>query len=194
MVDVGAKPETRRVAVAEGRVSLSAEAFRLVRRHEMAKGDVLAVARLAGIQGAKETSRLVPLCHPIPIDSIRVDLTLEPRTRSVRIEAEVATRAATGVEMEAMTAVSVAALTVYDMCKAVDRGITLGDVRLLSKSGGRSGAWTRARGARQGREEDAGAPRASAAGSSARGGEGESPATARARTSRGAGRKRPRRA
>jgi len=143
MVDVGTKPETRRVAVAEGRVTLSAEAFRLVRRHEMAKGDVLAVAKLAGIQGAKETSRLVPLCHPIPLDVIHVELRLEPRTRTVRIEAEVATRAATGVEMEAMTAVSVAALTVYDMCKAVDRGITIGDVRLLAKSGGRSGPWRR---------------------------------------------------
>ena len=145
MVDVGGKPETRRVAVAEGTVTLSAEAFRLVRRHEVAKGDVLTIAKLAGIQGAKETSRLVPLCHPIPIDSIRVDLTLEPRTRSVRIEAEVATRAATGVEMEAMTAVSIAALTVYDMCKAVDRGIVIGKVRLLAKSGGRSGEWTRSR-------------------------------------------------
>src|SRR4029453_1029490 len=97
MVDVGDKPETRRVAVAEGTVTLSAEAFRLVRRHEVAKGDVLTVARLAGIQGAKETSRLVPLCHPIPIDAIRVDLTLQPRTRSVRIEAQVSPRPATGV-------------------------------------------------------------------------------------------------
>jgi len=143
MGDGGGKPATRRVAVAEGTVTLSAEAFRLVRRHEIAKGDVLTVAELAGILGAKETSRLVPLCHPIPIDSIRVDLTLEPRMRLVRIEAEVATRAATGVEMEAMTAVSIAALTVYDMCKAVDRGIVIGEVRLLAKSGGRSGEWTR---------------------------------------------------
>src|SRR5262245_8052533 len=143
MVDVGSKPETRRIARAEATVTLSEEAFRLVRRHAVAKGDVLTVAKLAGIQGAKETSRLVPLCHPIPIDAIRVDLTLQPRTRSVRIEAEVATRAATGVEMEAMTAVSVAALTVYDMCKAVDRGITIGGVRLLAKSGGRSGSWMR---------------------------------------------------
>lgn len=143
MVDVGSKPETRRVAVAEGTVTLSAEAFRLLRRHAIAKGDVLTVAKLAGIQGAKETSRLVPLCHPIPIDAIRVDLTLHPRTRSVRIEAEVATRAATGVEMEAMTAVSVAALTVYDMCKAVDRAIEIGELHLLTKSGGRSGDWKR---------------------------------------------------
>jgi len=141
MVDVGSKPETRRIARAEATVTLSEEAFRLVRRHEVAKGDVLTVAKLAGIQGAKETARLIPLCHPIPLDVIRVELTLQPRTRSVRIEAEVATRAATGVEMEAMTAVTVAALTVYDMCKAVDRGIAIGKVRLLAKSGGRSGAW-----------------------------------------------------
>ena len=157
MVDVGGKPETRRVAVAEGTVTLSAEAFRLVRRHEIAKGDVLTVAKLAGIQGAKETSRLVPLCHPIPVDSIRVDLTLHPRARSVRIRAEVATRAATGVEMEALTAVSVAALTVYDMCKAVDRGIEIGRVRLLSKSGGRSGAWKRRRAAQANAWRPAGA-------------------------------------
>ena len=145
MVDVGAKPETRRVAIAEGRVRLSAEAFLRVRRNRIEKGDVLTIAKVAGIQAAKETSRLVPLCHPIPIDAIRVDLSLRPARREVFIEAEVATRAATGVEMEAMTAVAVAALTVYDMCKAVDRGITIEGMRLVAKSGGRSGEWRRAK-------------------------------------------------
>jgi cyclic pyranopterin phosphate synthase len=155
MVDVGEKASTVRRAAAEGVVTLSAEAFRRVRANRIAKGDVLTVAKIAGIQAAKEAARLIPLCHPIPIDAIRVDLALAPigksaRTprgggspsrRQIRIEAEVSTRAPTGVEMEAMTAVAVAALTVYDMCKAIDRGITIGDVRLVSKSGGRSGAW-----------------------------------------------------
>ena len=143
MVDVGGKRETRRAAVAEGTVVLSEEAFRRVRQNELAKGDVLTVAKLAGIQGAKETSRLIPLCHPIPIDAIRLELSLVPAARAVRIRAEVATRAATGVEMEAMTAVTVAALAVYDMCKGVDRMGTIGEVRLLRKSGGRSGTWIR---------------------------------------------------
>jgi cyclic pyranopterin phosphate synthase len=143
MVDVGDKPETRRVAVAEGSVSLSAEAFRRLRRNEIAKGDVLTVARIAGIQAAKETARLIPLCHPIGLDTIRVELSLVPAAKAVRIEARTATRAATGVEMEAMTAVAVAALTVYDMCKAVDRSMTIGEIRLLRKSGGRSGEWKR---------------------------------------------------
>lgn len=145
MVDVGEKPQTRRTASAEGFVVLSEEAFRRVRLNRIEKGDVLTVAKLAGIQAAKETSRLIPLCHPIPVDAIRVDLALVPSKRQVRIAAEVSTRAATGVEMEAMTAVSVAALAVYDMCKAVDRAITIGPVRLLSKTGGRSGAWRRRR-------------------------------------------------
>ena len=143
MVDVGSKSETRRVAVAEGKVTLSAEAYRRVRRNEIAKGDVLTVAKVAGIHAAKETARLIPLCHPIGLDAIRVDLSLVAGEQAVRIEAEAATRAATGVEMEAMTAVAVAALTVYDMCKAVDRSITIGEVRLLRKSGGRSGEWRR---------------------------------------------------
>ena len=143
MVDVGKKPETRRVARAEARVALSAEAFRRVVENRIEKGDVLTVAKIAGIQGAKETARLVPLCHPIPIGAIRVDLSLDGARREVRIETEVATRAATGVEMEAMTAASVAALTVYDMCKAVDRGGSIAEVRLLAKSGGRSGEWKR---------------------------------------------------
>lgn len=143
MVDVGGKPETQRVATAEATVTLSAEAMRRVQRSEIAKGDVLAVARIAGIQAAKETFRLIPLCHPIPLDRVRVALTLEPAARKVRIESEVATRAATGVEMEAMTAAGIAALTVYDMCKGVDKGAAITGLRLLTKSGGKSGSWKR---------------------------------------------------
>jgi cyclic pyranopterin phosphate synthase len=143
MVDVGEKPETRRVAIAEALVTMSAEALRRVKTNELAKGDALTVAKLAGIQAAKETSWLIPLCHPILLDVIRVDLALLPAKRAVRIEAEVATRGATGVEMEAMTAAAVAALTVYDMVKGVDRGAAIAGVRLLKKSGGRSGVWAR---------------------------------------------------
>jgi cyclic pyranopterin phosphate synthase len=143
MVDVSAKPDTNRVAVAEASILLSAEAFRRVRRNEIAKGDVLTVAKLAGIQAAKETSRLIPLCHPIPLDAIRLELTPVPASRTIRIVAEVATRGATGVEMEAMTAAAVAALAVYDMCKAVDRQSTIGGIRLMEKRGGRSGEWKR---------------------------------------------------
>jgi cyclic pyranopterin phosphate synthase len=143
MVDVSSKPATHRVAAAEATVVLSKEAFRRVKSNTIEKGDVLTVARLAGIQGAKETSRLIPLCHPIPIDGIEMTLRLEAGS-TVRIRAEVSTRGATGVEMEAMTAAAVAALAVYDMCKAVDRGGTIRGIRLLSKSGGRSGTWRRA--------------------------------------------------
>jgi len=143
MVDVGEKAATLRRATAEAAVSLSSEAFRAVRSNRVAKGDVLTVAKIAGIQAAKETARLIPLCHPIPLDAIRVDLALAPSKREVRIEAEVSTRGPTGVEMEAMTAAAVAALTVYDMCKALDRDITIGAVRLVAKSGGRSGTWRR---------------------------------------------------
>ena len=145
MVDVGPKPETHRIAVAEGRVALSREAFSRVRQNRVEKGDVLTVAKIAGIQAAKEACRLIPLCHPIPIDSIGVDLRLDPSRREIRIEAKVETRAPTGVEMEAMTAVAVASLAVYDMCKAIDRSIEIGGVRLVSKSGGRSGDWRRIR-------------------------------------------------
>src|SRR5262245_17014079 len=128
MVDVGAKAETARRATAEGAVTLSAEAFRRVAANRIEKGDVLTVAKLAGIQAAKQTSSLIPLCHPIPIDAVQVDLRLDRKRRAVLIEARAATRAATGIEMEALTAVSVAALTVYDMVKAIDRGATIGPV------------------------------------------------------------------
>lgn len=143
MVDVTAKAPTAREAVARGSVTMSAQAFDLVRRNRAAKGDVLGVAQLAGIQAAKRTWELIPLCHPLPLDGVEVILDLDPRTRQVVIEARTRTRAATGVEMEALTAVMVAGLSVYDMIKAVDRMAVIGRVRLVRKSGGRSGDWTR---------------------------------------------------
>ena len=138
MVDVGAKSETRRTAKAEGRVNMKPETVRLISENAMKKGDVLGVARVAGIMAAKQTHDLIPLCHPLPLDSISVDLRIDDDTSSVHIEATASTSAKTGVEMEALTAVSVAALTVYDMCKAVDRGMRIDGVRLLSKTGGKS--------------------------------------------------------
>ena len=139
MVDVSAKPDTDRRAVAEGFVRLSREALRLVRANAMEKGDVLATARLAGIAGAKRTADLIPLCHPLRLDAI--DVRPEAVAGGVRVRAEVRARDRTGVEMEALTAVAVALLTVYDMVKAVDRGARIERVRLLEKSGGKSGPW-----------------------------------------------------
>ena len=139
MVEVGDKEITRRSATAEGRIYLSPEALKKVRDRSAKKGDVLTVAQIAGIQAAKRTGELIPLCHPLPLDG--VDLLLEPRDNHVHILATVRCTGRTGVEMEAMTAVSVAALTVYDMLKAVDRGMYIDGVRLLEKSGGRSGTW-----------------------------------------------------
>ncbi|MCC6644134.1 MAG: cyclic pyranopterin monophosphate synthase MoaC [Polyangiaceae bacterium] len=143
MVDVGAKPETRRVAVAESAVSMGAAAFERLASSTAAKGDVLGVARLAGIMAAKRTDELIPLCHSLSLSRVSVELSLEPEGRRVRVVAEVETRDRTGVEMEALVAASVAALTVYDMLKAYDRGMELGPTRLVSKSGGRSGDWRR---------------------------------------------------
>jgi len=142
MVDVSAKEVTAREAVAEGRVALSADAVRALRDRTVAKGDVLAVARIAGIQGAKRTSELIPLCHPLALSSVVVDLEVDDA--GVAIRATVRTTDRTGVEMEALTAVSVAALTVIDMIKAVDRAAVVNDVQVIAKSGGRSGTWTRA--------------------------------------------------
>ena len=142
MVDVGGKDVTRREATAEGRVRMSAEAFDLVRSNQVAKGDVLAVARLAGIQGAKRTAELIPLCHPLALDRVDVALTLDDALPGVRVVATVATEGRTGVEMEALTAVSIACLTVYDMVKSADRAMTLEAVRLVHKSGGRSGDYS----------------------------------------------------
>ena len=140
MVDVSAKATTVRVAVAEGVVAIAPAALAAIARGAVAKGDVLAVARVAGIMAAKRTADLIPLCHPLPISGVDLDLAVEDA--GIRATATVRTTHTTGVEMEALTAVSVALLTVYDMAKALDRGMTIGGVRLLSKSGGRSGEWT----------------------------------------------------
>jgi cyclic pyranopterin phosphate synthase len=139
MVDVGEKAVTRRQAVATGHISVSDAALAAIRDGKMKKGDVLAVARVAGIMAAKRTSDLVPLCHPLPITRVSVELSIE--TDGITAVATVATDGKTGVEMEALTAVSVALLTVYDMAKAIDKTMTIKDIRLLEKSGGRSGDW-----------------------------------------------------
>jgi cyclic pyranopterin phosphate synthase len=142
MVDVGEKQITRRLARASGLVRMSSETLALIRDKRAAKGDVIEVARLAGIMATKRTADLIPLCHPLPIESVTIDFAFVDE-QTLRIEAIVQVESKTGVEMEALTAVSVAALTVYDMCKAVDRGITIERIQLEEKSGGRSGHWTR---------------------------------------------------
>lgn len=144
MVDVGAKPESERVAEAEGVVRMTREAFELVAAQSVAKGDVLAIAEVAGTMGAKQTGNLIPLCHPVPLDLVQVEARLEPELPGVRITALAKATGRTGVEMEALTAVAVACLTVYDMVKAVDRGMTIEEVRLISKTGGTRGDWRRA--------------------------------------------------
>jgi cyclic pyranopterin phosphate synthase len=142
MIDVSAKPDTQRRAVAEGRVTMSADAAAAIRDGAVAKGDVLAVARVAGIMAAKRTGELIPLCHPLPVTSVAIDLV--PDDTGVTVTATVTTTGKTGVEMEAMTAVSVALLTIYDMAKAVDKGMAIGGIRLLEKTGGKSGDWSAA--------------------------------------------------
>jgi cyclic pyranopterin monophosphate synthase len=142
MVDVGGKEVTPRHARAAGLVRMNAETLALIRNRQMAKGDVLEVARLAGIMAAKKTSELIPLCHPLSLDSVQLGFQF-PDDSSVRIESEVRVTARTGVEMEALTAVSVAALTIYDMCKSVDRGMTIESIALEEKSGGKSGHFVR---------------------------------------------------
>ena len=141
MVNVGDKPVSHRIATAGGRIVMQAETLELIQSGGHKKGDVLGIARIAGIMGAKKTSELVPLCHPLALTSVEVEFTIE--ASSVYCKATAETRGQTGVEMEAITAVQVALLTIYDMCKAVDRGMVLQDVGLLSKSGGKSGTWTR---------------------------------------------------
>lgn len=141
MVDVGSKPVTRRTAVASGFVKMSAEVLRAIRAHKTPKGDPLETARLAGIMAAKQTSTLIPLCHPIPLEHI--DVRCKLKREGVEIVATVSAEARTGVEMEAMTAVSVAALAVYDMCKALDKSIEITDLVLVSKMGGKSGDYHR---------------------------------------------------
>ena len=141
MVDVGAKPETRRVAVATGTIRMRRETLELVKSGTAKKGDVLGVARVAAIQAAKRTSELIPLCHPVPLTSVSVDFSVDDKASSVECRATVECTARTGVEMEALTAVQVGLLTIYDMCKAVDRGMTMEAIRLLEKHGGKSGSY-----------------------------------------------------
>jgi len=140
MVDVTEKGDTDRTAVAAGTISMAPATLALIQSDGLPKGDVLAVARVAGIMSAKRTSELVPMCHPLPLTAVSVDFQIEAPGR-LAVTASARTTGKTGVEMEALTAVAVAALTVYDMCKAVDRGMTIGDIRLLEKAGGRSGHW-----------------------------------------------------
>jgi cyclic pyranopterin phosphate synthase len=143
MVDVGEKPDTRRVAVAEGRITMEPQTLALIEQGNHKKGDVLGVARIAGIMAAKKTADLIPLCHPLALSRVEIELTPERDPASVHCRATVETRGPTGVEMEALTAVQVTLLTIYDMCKAVDRGMTMESVRLMEKAGGKSGHWLR---------------------------------------------------
>ena len=141
MVDIGDKAHTQRVATAEAFVSMQASTLQMIMQGDHKKGDVLAVARIAGIQAAKRCADLIPLCHPLLLSSIKVELEAEPAHNRVRITSTCKLTGQTGVEMEALTAASVAALTVYDMCKAVDRDMVIGQMRLLEKTGGKSGNW-----------------------------------------------------
>ena len=143
MVDVGEKPSSRRTAVAAGRVLVNDETFELIRSGGIKKGDVLTVAQIAGVMGAKRTFELIPMCHIVPLNGIDLELRLNEEKKSVEISATVSCDGKTGVEMEALTAVATAALTVYDMCKAVQRDIVITDIRLLEKSGGVHGDYTR---------------------------------------------------
>jgi cyclic pyranopterin phosphate synthase len=143
MVDVGEKRVTERVCVARGEVRMAAATLQRIADGEMPKGDVLATARLAGIQACKRTDEWIPLAHPVPVDSVELELRPDPSAARVRIEARVRAHARTGVEMEALVAVAAAGLTIYDMCKAVDRGMTVEAIRLVSKTGGKSGRWRR---------------------------------------------------
>ena len=139
MVDISAKAATRREAMTEGFITIAAPTLAQIAENSLAKGDVIAVARIAGIMAAKRTADLIPLCHPLPIDAVTLDLVIE--TTGIRATASVVTTHGTGVEMEALTAVSVALLTIYDMAKASDRGMVISGIRLLRKAGGRSGDW-----------------------------------------------------
>lgn len=141
MVDVGEKPATERVAVAEGRVVMQAATLAMIESGDAKKGDVLSVARIAGIMAAKRTHELIPLCHPIALTSVEVDIALDPALPGLVVRATTRTRGPTGVEMEALTSASVACLTIYDMAKAVDRGMRIEGVRLIEKRGGKSGHW-----------------------------------------------------
>jgi cyclic pyranopterin phosphate synthase len=143
MVDVGAKSETARTARAEGSIRMSAQALAAVESNAVAKGDVIAVARIAGIMAAKKTAELIPLCHPLPLTDAGVDIDVDRALPGLRVSAWASTQGKTGVEMEALTAASVALLTIYDMAKAIDRAMEISGVRLTEKRGGKSGDWTR---------------------------------------------------
>ncbi|MCL4167047.1 UNVERIFIED_CONTAM: hypothetical protein GTU68_014454 [Idotea baltica] len=143
MVDVGEKPLTQRIAVAEGRIAMNADTLSLIQEGGHKKGDVLGIARIAGIMAAKKTADLIPLCHPLQLSSVKVNFTCEAETNQVHCTVAVKTTGPTGVEMEALTAVQIALLTIYDMCKAVDRGMAMSGIQLLEKQGGKSGTWTR---------------------------------------------------
>lgn len=144
MVDVSAKQETHRIARASGTIRMLPATFELIRSGSAKKGDVLGVARIAAIQAAKRTAELIPLCHPLPITRVAVDFALDEAGAAVQCTAQVETLGRTGVEMEALTAVQVGLLTIYDMCKAADRGMVMGDIRVLEKHGGKSGDWVAA--------------------------------------------------
>ncbi|WP_120496569.1 cyclic pyranopterin monophosphate synthase MoaC [Kiloniella sp. EL199] len=141
MVDVSDKAETVRTATAKGRVLVQPETMQLIQQGGFKKGDVLAIARLAGIMGAKKTPDLIPLCHPLMLTSVKVDFTLDPDNNAIEVMGTCKLTGQTGVEMEALTAVSIASLTIYDMCKAVDKGIQITDIRLVKKTGGKSGTY-----------------------------------------------------
>ena len=141
MVNVGDKPNTHRIAIATGKITMLPETFKMVEAGSHKKGDVLGIARIAGIQASKKTSDLIPLCHPLALTHVSLEFALDHKTNSITCEVRAETTGPTGVEMEALTSVQVALLTIYDMCKAVDRGMVMGDIKLLEKSGGRSGEW-----------------------------------------------------
>lgn len=143
MVDVGDKASTQRIALARGQISMAAETLEMIAQGAHKKGDVLSIAKIAGIQAAKSCSQLIPLCHPLMLSSVDVDLVLDDKNNRVVIESRCKVNGQTGVEMEALTAVSVAALTIYDMCKAVDKQMTIGEINLIEKQGGRSGHFRR---------------------------------------------------
>jgi cyclic pyranopterin monophosphate synthase len=141
MVDVGAKTETHRVAKASGRITMQAATLALIKQGSVKKGDVLGIARIAAIQASKRTSELIPLCHPISLTRVAIEITIDDNGSSIEVSATVECTGKTGVEMEALTAVQIGLLTIYDMCKAVDRGMTMTDIRLLEKHGGKSGSY-----------------------------------------------------
>ena len=145
MVNVGDKPNTHRIAIATGSISMLPATFDLVEAGNHKKGDVLGIARIAGIQASKKTSDLIPLCHPLALSHVSLQFELDRASHSIHCQVQAETTGPTGVEMEALTAVQVALLTIYDMCKAVDRGMVMGDVKLLEKSGGKSGEWKAAK-------------------------------------------------